>query len=59
MSDEVKSTGRILLDKLVDIGYDDSIEYTNEFGITKTYTPLNITPKRNFGGKVILTVVDV
>ncbi|MGE6488511.1 hypothetical protein [Paenisporosarcina sp. NPDC076898] len=59
MSNEVQSSARIILDKLADIRYEDTIEYTNELGITTTYTPLDIEPKRNLAGKVILTVVYV
>lgn len=59
MSAEVVANGQIFLDGYADILYTDTIEYTDESGRTRTYSPLKIEPKRNFGGKAILTAVYV
>jgi hypothetical protein len=56
---EVVSTADIYFDKLADILLTDALEYTNELGITRTYTPLTIEIKRSIGGQPILTVVSV
>jgi hypothetical protein len=56
---EVVSTADIYFDKLADIQLTDSLEYTNELGITRTYTPLTIEIKRSISGKPVLTVVSV
>jgi hypothetical protein len=57
-SSEVISSARIYFDKLADVRQTDTFEYTNELGITRTYTPLTIDVKR-LAGKPILTVVSV
>jgi hypothetical protein len=56
---EVVSTADIYFDKLADILLTDTLEYTNELGITRTYTPLTIEIKRSISGQPILTVVSV
>ncbi|MGM0846894.1 MAG: hypothetical protein ACQEUT_18200 [Bacillota bacterium] len=48
---------KVFLDKLPDIGYEDTITYTNELGVTTSKKPEKIQPARDFGGKVIHTVV--
>lgn len=48
---------RIFLDKLVQVGYDDLISFTNELGITIEQTPKKVTVKRNIAGKVEMTEV--
>jgi hypothetical protein len=55
----VVAEARILLDKLVSIGYDDEISFTNELGTTITRNPKEINVKRNIAGKPILTEVIV
>jgi hypothetical protein len=55
--DRVVATAKVLLDKLVKIGYDDYVSYTNELGDTIKRKPLRIDVKRNFAGKPILTEV--
>lgn len=59
MSAEVVANGQIFLNGYADILYTDTIEYTDESGRLRTYSPLKIEPKRNFGGKAILTAVYV
>ena len=59
MSAEVVANGQIFLNGYADILYTDTIDYTDESGRTRTFSPLKIEPKRNFGGKAILTVVYV
>ncbi|MEK3975513.1 hypothetical protein [Psychrobacillus sp. FSL K6-1267] len=59
MSAEVVANGQIFLNGYADILYTDTINYTDESGRTRTFSPLKIEPKRNFGGKAILTVVYV
>jgi hypothetical protein len=58
MSSEVVSSAQIYFDKLADVQMTDVFEYTNELGITRTYSPLTIEVKR-LNGKPILTVVSV
>lgn len=53
----VVATARILLDKLVDINYDDEIEYTDELGRVTRRKPVRINIKRDFSGKPLLTEV--
>ncbi len=57
MSEEVVSSAQVFLDKLADIRYTDQIFYTNELGIERKYSVLNIEVKRNIAGKPIMTVV--
>lgn len=54
---EVVSSARILIEKLVDVGYDDTVEFTNELGQTIRRTPLNISVIRDFSGKPWFTEV--
>jgi hypothetical protein len=53
----VIATAKILLDKIVDIGYIDEIEYTNELNITMRAKPKKISIKRDASGKPMLTEV--
>lgn len=57
--DEAVSSMTVLLDKLADVSYDDTITYTNELGVTIERTPISIQPKRGINGKAILTEVFV
>jgi hypothetical protein len=57
-SAEVVSSAQIYFDKLADIRLTDTLEYTNELGITRQYPPITIEIKR-LNGKPILTVVSV
>lgn len=54
---QVVSRVSFLLDKLARINYADSLEYTNEIGITYTGKPKSIRVIREYGGKAILTKV--
>jgi hypothetical protein len=56
---EVVSTARVFLDKFVDVKPSDTIEYTDEAGNTRSYTPLDISRKYGLNGKCLLTVVSV
>lgn len=53
------SVVRIILDKLADIRYDDTLTYTNELGEAMTGKPKEINVKRNVGGKAIVTEVKL
>lgn len=53
----VVATARVLLDKLVDVSYDDELEYVDELGRTIRRKPLKINVKRDLGGKPLLTEV--
>lgn len=56
---EVVANARILLDKLVHVGYNDEITYTDELGHSVTRKPLKIRVLRNFSGRVWFTEVRV
>lgn len=58
-SAEVVSSAQFYFDKLVDVKLTDKFEYTNELGVTRTYSPLTIEIKRHISGKPILTAVNV
>jgi hypothetical protein len=53
----VIARAKILLDKIVDIGYDDEIEYINELNISMRAKPKTISIKRDASGKPMLTEV--
>lgn len=57
--EEAVATLRIILDKLADVSYDDTITYSNELGVTVERTPLKIEIKRHISGKPLLTEVFV
>lgn len=57
--EEAVSSAEIMLWKLVDIRYDDTIEFTNELGVTIKRKPVKIEPLRWFNGKARYTVVYV
>ncbi|WP_340028999.1 hypothetical protein MHB71_05120 [Paenibacillus sp. FSL H7-0940] len=57
--EEAVSSMTILLDKLPDISYDDTITYTNELGVTIARKPIAIKPKRMYSGRPGLTEVNV
>lgn len=57
--DRVVASAKITLDKLVGIGYDDVITYTNELGHGISRKPMKIDVKRGFNGKPMLTVVMI
>jgi len=59
LAEEVVSVVQIYFDKHPNISYADKITYTDEYGKTIEFTPLNIEVKRNLAGKPILTVVSV
>ncbi|WP_431819262.1 hypothetical protein LWL40_27460 (plasmid) [Bacillus thuringiensis] len=50
---------KLVMDKLADIGYEDELEYVNEAGTVHRGKPRNITIKRDFTGKPLLTWVYV
>lgn len=54
---EVVSSMQIMLNKMADVNYDDTIEYTDELGRTTTRQPLKIEPIRMINSKAILTFV--
>ncbi|MEK4360810.1 hypothetical protein NYE48_27775 [Paenibacillus sp. FSL M7-1455] len=49
----------IYLDRLADVTYDDTIQYTNELGVEIKRKPISIQPKRWINGKAVLTEVNV
>ncbi|MED2978788.1 hypothetical protein P4284_19050 [Bacillus swezeyi] len=58
-SEETVATARILIDKLADIRYSDTVIFTNELGETIKRKPKEINVKRHISGKPILTEVIV
>lgn len=56
---EVVSSMSVILDKMANVLYDDTLTYTNELGVTISRKPLSIEPRRGVGGKVLLTEVFV
>lgn len=57
IGEEVVSGMTVWLDKLADVSYDDTIEYTNELGVTVKRKPIKIEPVRGINGKPIFTFV--
>lgn len=57
--DEVTTMGRFMFDKLVQIRYEDTLRFTDDFGNTTDYRPKLITAIRGLNGKRLLTRVDV
>jgi hypothetical protein len=55
--EETIADAKILLDKLADIRYTDTVSFTNELGETITRQPKEINVKRGIGGKPMLTEV--
>jgi hypothetical protein len=55
--EETIADARIILDKLADIRYTDTISFTNELGETITRQPKEINVKRGIGGKPIMSEV--
>jgi hypothetical protein len=49
----------IYFDKLVNITYNDVINYTNELGVTVKREPIKIDVIRGIGGKAVLTKVYI
>lgn len=58
-SREVVAKARILLDRLVDIRYDDVIIYTNELEQEVKQSPKKIDIKRHLNGKPLMTEVFI
>jgi hypothetical protein len=58
-AEEVVLVAQVYLDKFVNIHPDDIIEYTDEAGNKRSYTPLNIERKYGLNGNCLLTVVSV
>jgi hypothetical protein len=56
---EAVSSMTILIDKLPDISYDDTITYTNELGVEIKRKPIAIQPKRMLSGRAVITEVNV
>lgn len=56
---EAVSSAQIYLAGYVAIHMDDEISFTDEGGITQTYTPINVSVKRGLSSKALLTVVYV
>lgn len=59
LGEEAVAILHILLDKLADVSYDDTITYTDEFGVTVARKPLKIAPKRMLNARAIVTEVFV
>lgn len=57
--EEAVSSMTIYLDRLADVTYDDTIQYTNELGVEIKRKPISIQPKRWINGKAVLTEVNV
>lgn len=57
--EEAVASMTVFLDKLADVSYDDVITFTNELGVTISRNPLSIEPRRNIGGRALLTEVYV
>lgn len=57
LGEEAVSGMTIMLDKLAAITYDDTIEYTNELGVTVKRKPIKIEPVRLPSGKPTLTTI--
>ncbi|UKS30157.1 hypothetical protein LOZ80_14940 [Paenibacillus sp. HWE-109] len=57
--EEATTTLVIYVDKYADFSYDDTITYTNEYGVTVARKPLKIDVKRMLSGKPVLTEVYV
>jgi hypothetical protein len=55
--EDVVADAKILLDKLADIRYGDTISFTNELGETIERRPKEINVKRGVSGKPMLTEV--
>ncbi|MEN2464911.1 hypothetical protein [Ornithinibacillus sp. JPR2-1] len=58
-SKEVVAKAKILLDKLQDVRYEDTISYTNELNETIKGKPKKINVRRHLSGKPILTEVFI
>lgn len=54
---EIISNVQIIFDKLPNISYEDTIEFTNELGVKMSGKPLLIEPIRMINGKAALTTV--
>ncbi|GAA0840471.1 hypothetical protein GCM10008915_36030 [Bifidobacterium pullorum subsp. gallinarum] len=57
--DEVVSVGTFLFNKIVEIGFSDTLTFTNELGTVRTHTPIAIGVKRDVSGKPLFTEVNV
>ncbi|WP_339273724.1 hypothetical protein MKY59_21340 [Paenibacillus sp. FSL W8-0426] len=57
--EEAVSSMTILLDKLPDISYDDTITYENELGVRIERKPIAIKPCRMLSGRAVITEVNV
>ncbi|MGG0757560.1 hypothetical protein [Brevibacillus laterosporus] len=56
-SQEVVSSAQVLCDKLAPISISDRVEFTDELGRVRQYSPLAIEIRRNISGKPNLTEV--
>lgn len=54
---EAVSSCEIMLDKLVDVHYNDDIKYVDELGREIERKPIRIEPIRAINGKALVTVV--
>lgn len=57
LGEEVVAGMEITFDKLADIQYTDTLEYTNELGKTIVRNPIRVEVVRAINGKPLLTVV--
>ncbi len=58
-SEEVVSSAQVMLDKLVHVPMDATLEYTDELGKLRVYHPISIEVKRGLNGKALMTIVNV
>lgn len=56
---DLVSSAQIYLDRFVKVDFNDKILYTDESGQERSYKPVKVEVKRDFGGKALLTVVHV
>lgn len=52
-------TAKIILEGLVDIRYEDTIEFKDKLGNVAQYKPLKINVREDLGGNPLYTVVEV
>ena len=56
---EVVFKGTFTFNKSLDLNLHDKIEFTNEMGVTHSYTPITIDVIRNLSGRAVATLVEV
>lgn len=56
---EVVTNTQIIYEKIVAVGYDDDIKWTDAGGVERTAKPIRIGYVKDFGGKVLFTEVEL